>query len=350
MKILFCDLLLQKGNKHVDECMLSILSEDNDVYYLSDEIRSDQPNITYKTFCSNKNPSKIIPYYFTLFRRMIECAKYAKLINPDVICFSTYENRVFPLGLPFFVKKNHIVVVENNNIDYLTNRLHYYAYRLFANTVHHIVFEQLFGDYLEKEQQVTKNNIHVVPHIQYRKEYEIKQKEDNTTDVYDCIAISGSNDDTIIKDLINYENKNRFLEKNGVKLLIKSHSIQYESTSLKVIGDFIPIKKYNQLFKNCKVVYAPFPYTYKYRMSGCYVDSFSSHKAVVASNIELAKYYNKRYGDIIKPCCNIEETIKAIIYYCNNKVDLDFSLFENEHSYNAVKEALIKALESIRKI
>lgn len=37
MKILFCDLLFETGNIHVDNCMIDIMTRDHDVFLLTDE-------------------------------------------------------------------------------------------------------------------------------------------------------------------------------------------------------------------------------------------------------------------------------------------------------------------------
>ncbi len=347
MKILFCDLLLQKGNRHVDECMLSILYEKNEVYVLAEGQYKLENRINYCNYKEEiiQNPKGVFRYYYTLFKRMLTCAKYAKSINPDIIFFSTYENRVFIFGMPFFKNMDRIFVVENNNIDYLTNTIHRLLYGLYSNKIHHVVFEKIFGDYLISAHNVPIGKVHVVPHIQYKNEYDKIETKGDTA--YDCIAISGSNDDSMINALIEHEKTNHILEKNGIRMLIKSHTIRHESEVLKVINDFIPIELYNQLFKQCKVVYAPFPLTYKYRMSGCFVDAFSNHKPVVASSIELAKYYNQCFGSIIMPCSSIEQSVDEIVNYCRNNIALDFSLFEKEHSYDSVKDALLEIIQKV---
>lgn len=345
MKILFCDFLFENGNRHVDNLVIDLLAQDNDVYLVMNEdfICREFKNKQNVHILGNKykeTPSRYRKKIYQCLRRMFLASRYDRRINADFIYVSVYETMSFSLGQFFFRNKKRIHIVENNNIDFLQFKLYRTAYKTFANKVHHIVYEGLFKDYLCNMMGVKSDLVHVVPHVQYRSEYSVDNSVIDTECFFDCIAISGSNDDSLIQELIEFEENNQVFEKNHIRVLIKSHTITYETPYLTVSCDYLPIKRYNMLFKQCKVVYAPFPLTYKYRMSGCYVDAFSNHRPVVATNIELAKYYHKRYGNIIKPCSSIRESVDEIIYFCNNNVRQDFDLFEKEHSIEEVNKAL----------
>lgn len=350
MKILFCDFLFENGNRHVDNFVIDLLAQDNDVYLAMNE------DFVCREFINKKNvhilgnkyketPSRYRKKLIQCLKRMFLASQYDRRINADIIYVSVYDTRVFSLGQFFFRNKKRIYIVENNNIDFLRFKSYRKAYNTFSNKVHHIVYEGLFKDFICNKMGVNSDLVHVIPHVQYRNEY---SEDDSVIDpnfIFDCIAISGSNEDLFIKELIRFEETYCLFEKNRIRVLIKSHKIKYETPYLKVICDYIPIDKYNQLYKQCKVVYAPFPSSYKYRMSGCYVDSFSNHRPIVATDIELAKYYHERYGNIIKPCSSIRESVDEIVYFCNNNVCLNFDRFERDHSIDEVNKALRETIK-----
>ena len=340
MKILFCDLLFETGNIHVDNCMIDIMTRDHDVFLLTDESFVSEKNrkhprlkVLGNQYVENYVNNAFL-YYWYLLKRMWLVGKYIRSIKPDLVYISVYETKFFPFSRFLFGNLKKVAIVENVNIDFLQSKLHSLMYRIFAKKVHHIVYEPLFGGYIQAKYAIPEDLIHVIPHIQYANEYqEDTVKCDVRGDVYDCIAISGSNDESLINEIVCLEKEFHYFENHKIKCLIKCKNIQYESGYLKITNSFIPTKEYERLYRECKVVLIPFPLSYKYRMSGCIVDAFSCHKPIVSSNIELAKFYNKQYGNIIKPYSNMQDAINEIINICSNsKENYSFKGFEHDHS------------------
>lgn len=340
MKILFCDLLFESGNIHIDNCMIDIMTRNHDVFLLTDESFVSEKNklnprlkVLGNKYAENCN-NNIFLYYWNLLKRMWLVRKQMKSLKPDLVYISVYETKFFPFSRLLFGNLKKVVIVENVNIDFLCRKRHSLMYRLFAKKVHHIVYEPLFGEYIKDRFAIPENLTHIIPHIQYVNEYqEDTMKCDVKGDTYDCIAISGSNDEGFINEIVRLEKEFHYFENYKIKCLIKCKNVQYESEYLNIVSSFIPTEEYKRLYRECKVALVPFPLSYKYRMSGCIVDAFSCHKPVVSSNIELAKFYNKQYGNIIKPYSNVQDAINEIINICiNPKERYSFEGFEHDHS------------------
>lgn len=358
MKILFCDFLFQRGNRHVDSCMIDIMAQTNDVYllmnddFLQSEVVKNVQNIKVLGNKLYQNPHKLISYRIQIFKRMALAAKVAKNIKPDLIYISTYRTSVFPFGLLFFSRHSKIVVVENNNIDELKHWTHRFLYKSFANKVHHLVYESFFKDYLVSKIGVKEQVIHVVPHFQYKEE---KQLVHNRTSIksFDCIAISWSNDENLVRELVKIEEEEHPLERNNINLKIKCRGYNYSSDCITIDGEFIPKNEYDALYSNCKLVLVPFPLSYKYRMSGCIVDAFSNHKVVVSTELELSKFYESKYGPIINTCRNAKDILFTIVdIVVNRKYAPDSSFFvrfENDHGINEIKTKLNEMIKVITK-
>ena len=346
MRILFCDILFQHGNRHIDNKMLDIMSKENEVYLLMNEdfIKYDHESLDNIIVLGNKyyeNPKSWKGIRLQFLKRMRLAAKTSKKIKADLVYISTYKTSVFPFGLLFFHKKNRIVVVENNNIDLLKDKVNRITYSLFANKVHHLVYEPFFKDYLVSKISVKEHLIHFVPHLQYFDTVSNNSSQEQYKS-YDCIAISGSNDSCFVQELVNLEKKYRVFENNRISVRIKCKSIEYHSEFLEVNGDFIKDKEYNYLYNSCKVVLVPFPLSYEYRMSGCIVDAFSYHKPVISNNIKLSEFYSRKYGFIIRTVNSPMEMIYSIFLLIKEEKDYqyDFSAFEYDHNQDMVKKRL----------
>lgn len=352
-KILFIDLLCQLGNRHVDNYVMNIMAKENEVYLLMNDDFIVQ-NLTNKKnihILGNKltnNEGGGLKRAFGFLKRMKLAAYFEKQINPDLIYVSAYETRTFWLGLCFFKNPEKIVVVENYNIDFLKDKTQDFAYRKFAPRVHHMVYEPLFKDYLTIAYNLDESKVHCVPHIQYMKEMEVFSGDD-TKNIYDCIAISGSNDVEMVREIVNKEEKDHFFSSNKIRCLIKCRAVTYESDYLNVVGKFIPTKEYNELYSKTKMVLVPFPLSYKYRMSGCIVDAFSHRKPVVSSEIELSKYYAKKYGNIISTAVDVDNMLKEIkrILENYNESLYNFDKFAFDHSPFEVERCLSTMINEI---
>lgn len=351
MRILFCDLLFEFGNRHVDNSMIELMTKQHEVYLLmNDDFLKGESSNNNLIVLGNKydnKPQGAISNATQILRRMRLAAKYAREIKPDVIYISTYETRTFPFGLLFFDKTSNIVVLENYNIDFLRYRSQKIAYKLFANKVHHMVYESYFGVYLANSIGVKPALIHTVPHFYYPPYANTLANDENSS--YDVVGLSGSNDQDVIGEIVEIETKEHFFENNRIRCYIKSFIHHYESNYLTVSNKFLSTEEYNALYCDSKAVLVLFPTSYIYRMSGCIVDAFSNHKQVISTNLELSKFYHSKYGSIILPCESSRDILNQIKTVMNdNQKKLDFSGFEKDHSDETIDKCLNRMFNIIK--
>ncbi|MBP3793157.1 MAG: hypothetical protein ILA24_03850 [Ruminococcus sp.] len=347
MRILFCDFIFQKGNAHVDTELVKSFVRNNKVTVMANHDRLTE-KICGVDFVENKHYYRkkgTLKIYWGILRNMYLAAKYANSHKPDLVFISVYETRMFLLGRLFFKNKKNIVIMENANIDYLSQKSHLFFYKKYSNKVFHAVYEEYMKDYLVKEIAVPSERIFVVPHPCYNYSFQ------NAITQYDCIAISGSNDEDIIREFVQYENKTHRLKDAGIKVLIKSKNTKFDDGFLKVDNTYYSNEEYNSLYSSARVIFTPFPKTYKYRMSGCFVDSFSHKKPVISSPIMLAKYYEKKYPNIISTSDNMDSIFNGIIQYSKEGVkdETVFDDFLRMHSEKSLNESIDILLEGIQR-
>lgn len=351
MKILFSDLLYQKGNVHVDTKVIELLAKKNKVFVLASSEFSEHKvrgeNITIIRNRKRRNSENGIIYKLQELYRMWQTAYYARKYDVDLIYISVYEARIFPLGCLFFGRKRAVAVVENDNIDLLTNSVHRFCYKLFANRVYHLVYEDYMKNYLTDNQGVLESLVYTIPHVCY------PDDEDHDTTkcgMPDYIAISASNDEEKIKKIIDYEDNFKILKKAKVNLVIKSKLYTYDSEYLHVSNTYYDVGAYSSLFYNCKAVLIPFPSSYKYRMSGNIIDAFAHRKPVVTSNIALAVAYREKYGDIVMVVNSVEELFAELVSKRTSDCPRSsFNIFLEDHSEKAVENALDRFIEQIQR-
>lgn len=343
-KILFCDYLFQTGNICVDNVFLDILCKNNDVYALTSHDRVPKENkvtIIEKSFYKYKKGK--IRNFFRIIRIMINSARYARIIKPDMIFISVYETRLFGIARSIISKKIPIAILENINVDMLENKLYLWCYKKYSNKVYHFVYENYIGSYLINKIGVKREKVFTISHPTYP---DISIENNEIYKKYNLIAISGSNDDNWIQQIIDFEKETSFFVNNKISFLVKSKTNCFSDDFLVVVNNHLSNAEYNYYYHNCDFVVAPFPLSYKYRMSGCLIDSFSNNKRVIATKFMLALEYERKFDGIIKCFDNIEELLNIVLSDWKTNSDA-FIDFKKEHSANKIESQFDYALNTI---
>lgn len=347
-RILYCDYLFQSGNICVDKQLLGVLCKNNQVTALTSPERIDiLPNLTIidKPFYRYKKGK--IKNMFRIIKIMINSAKYANKLKPDLVFVSVYETRLFWIARFLINKKIPIAILENINVDMLDKRLYYKLYKMYCNKVYHYVYEDYIGDYLTNVIGVKKSLVFTVAHPYYMLA-DSKIDLDLQYIAYDAIAISGSNDENFIKEMVELETKTSFLKNNNIRLLVKSKTLSFNDGFLIVEDAHFSNEEYEYYYDKCKLVLAPFPIEYRYRMSGCLVDSFSHNKKVVATKFMLAVEYEKKYNGIVKTIKTADELFESLL--CEESINFDsLGRFKNDHSLQKIESQLNHSFKSIIK-
>jgi hypothetical protein len=346
-KLLFCTFVFEKGGaSHHNTELIKLLSTRFDITLLSKRefLTSEIENVDLienDSYAIRRGVKNV----FGILKNMSIAAKCAKKLKPDIVLISVYETRSFAIGRLLFERNTNIAVIENNNIDLLTKWLNRICYKSFAKSVKHFVFESYIGEYIAEKYRIPDNLIYVMPHIMYPSESPPRRDDKCETD-FDCVALSNSNDESTIAKIIESERDNSILKKNNIRMFIKSRKTEFDNDYLVVKTGFIPIEDYHAMIDNCKIVYTPFPKSYKYRMSGSIIDSFSSHKRVVSSSFLLAEEYSRLYPNIIQVEDNPKDALELISKLCRlelSSCSTDFSKFEKDHSNSRMLSAVEEA-------
>ena len=245
----------------------------------------------------------------------------------DVVTFSLFPF-LFPTDKPvYLVQHQHIVKVQNGYKKVL--------FKTYMNKVRHLLLEEEFKKNFIKSTGVNPDRTFVVHHPLF----EIKEQKVNK-DNY-IIGISTNNDENIVKEIIDRQKEEGFLDDSGVKLILRSRTYEYEDFALKVYNKFLSEKEFEELYENAIAVLTIVRRDFGDRMSGTVMDGFSSKKKIIGIDVPIIKLYEKMNPEIVFSFHNIDELPVLIEKVKNEKVDIKvYDKFLERFSDDTIKNQL----------
>lgn len=341
MKILFVNFLHDVwGHKRLDKNIIENLSTFADVTVISSidwysKLPSNVKVVHYTLKSKEKKDSRKVYHY------SIEIMKFAAKIDQDekfdYIFVATFHTYVQALASYLFKKPERIYAMHHYNTDTLERTKPNFFFKLYANKVNHIVFENFMGDYLVRKYEICNERILVLPHPLY------KNKIENMSLKYTCVGISNSNDENLIEDIINIEREHQILSKNEIYVVLRSKNKEFDNGYLKVITGYLEQSEYDYYINRAKSIFMPFPKNFKYRMSGTLMDALSNGKILLGTDVPLLNVYKEKYPHICNIVKSSNEFIDEVIKIHDFNSDIiqqEFILFEKNHSSKKIIEIL----------
>lgn len=339
MRILVFDTWLPLAHKKLYNSIVEILSRSNHLvvinkknYYDCESDNVDYKNIPlldldhgglwYKRFAHFFN--------FLLARISVIGNKY------DCILVTTYHTRHFKWQKGWLGKKS-VFLMEHYNVDDIASPSMLCHYLSYANKVHHLVFAPFIGDYINSL-GVDKCNIHFIHHPLFTVNVPFRAKKNDT--FIEVLSPGLSNDESIIESIIDYERECKVLEKNKVRLTLRS-KIDYINvpSSIKFIKGFLTNEEYEALYNAADIVLVIYPQAYRFRFSSVILNSMTKHKVLLGNNIDIVRYFSEKY-----PCnCMLFNTIEEffeIIVGKHSFSEKERALFIKEHSKESIEEEM----------
>lgn len=244
----------------------------------------------------------------------------------------------FSNGLP-------VVLFHHKNIDELSSKIKRSFFRLYKNKVHHFVFEDFFANYMVRNLHIKKDKVHVVPHPVS----EAERLQENIIQ-YNCVGLCNSNSEEFIQEVID---KNEYIKKNKLNIVLRSRKRTFECEGLKVIKGFLEEKTYSNYLDSSKTVLVAIPDTYVYRLSGSIYDALSRRKMVFTTSKYYADDYGKRYPGVCIAIDGVDDFIYKLTHIPEDRgKEQSFDNFIHEHSMRTSSEiyacCIRKILEELR--
>ncbi len=334
-EIMYCDFMYYSGHKRSNKNFIKALSQISSVHVLSQknyfsEYKEELLALKNMKFIEKDNfelKNGQLTNRLSSLKIMYLTGKYIKKIQPSHIFVSSFDTVTFNVGKIFLGELNKVYLLHTINIDELLNDTKFRFFDSYKNQVNHLVFEQYMADYLVTR-GVEESRVFVIPHPLNDNTDSVNMKKE-----FKCVGLSNSNDEDLIKKLVQYEIENSVFKNKEQKVVLKSKEIEFDNGYLKVFKGFLETDVYDNYINKSEFILIPFPTEFKYRMSGTLVDAFSNEKVVIGNNIPIIKHYSENYPEICKVYNNVDEIVKEFDdVFEFEKIDKEFKVFKKVHS------------------
>ncbi len=132
------------------------------------------------------------------------------------------------------------------------------------------------------------------------------------------------------------EKREHFFEKNNIKVILRSKSIEFDSKNLVVFAKRLGLtfEEYYGYILSSKIVLLPFGIEFGVRSSGTIMDALSNRKPIIGSAFPALSEYSSRMANICHTYENTNELKNKIkqLLTSNEKYDKEYDEFIREHS------------------
>lgn len=354
MRILVADTIFPKGHQKLNEKLISFLSETNEVIIINNR---DYYSISLNKI-SNIKGHKILMiknsnnFYLNCIIQLVNSIiliSRSWFIKYDVVVFFTFDTVIFPfLRIGFLNKK--IYVIHHNNTDHLLNTLKLKVFKTYMNKINHIVFLSFIKDFLVKS-GVAKSKIHVIKHPITIPPYTVENSYSAVNEKR--ITFSGlghANDESLLRDFINYEKKTHILETNNIFVILRSQLMEYDNgKSIKIIKGYLSREAYDKYYQESDGILILYSSFFQNRFSGVVLDSLANSKRVLGTDIPVIRHYSSVYPNCCYVFHSIENLFAQIIEMDFNIPKESYLLFQNDYSDEEIKKELYEIFNTEKK-
>lgn len=317
MHILFFDLTYAIGHKYYDEKMIENLAKVSKLHVICPKewYRKESEGVIYKYIAKSlgKKRSTTFDIFINGIRNSIRASKYFRGENVDAIVIGKHDYFSMPIARLLFPRDIPLFLIQHNEIDQLNvpglkGQIKRICFSFFKRKVIHCVLEEFIKDYLVSKEQMDIRMVCCWPHpIERDVNYSLEKK------TYDCVAISTSNNESIVKEILEREKSVGDLKIENRQVILRSQTETFDDGYLKVFHGWIDDALYSEYINHAKSVLIAFKEGYCNRVSASIFDAFSQHIPVICTDMPLARYYESKYGNICSIMHNdLSSTLRAV--------------------------------------
>lgn len=269
------------------------------------------------------------------YKLMLEVTKLLNKRKEKITIILTYDTFLLFLGIPFIKFNKKMFLQHHNNIDGLNSLLKKYVFSFYKNKFFHLVGEKFVAWELISTLKVKPYKLFVLRHPITKHCFEKNEIID-----YDFIALSNSNNEEIIAEIVANEISKNLFRSKKIKGLIRSKKIEFDNGYLKVsIFGHLGNSEFYEIFCKTKVIVMLFPKSFKKRISGTLMQALGNGKVVLSSDIEHSLGLNQRNQNNLQIFFNIEDFLTLLTHMTNKDFQLDeleYKEFMIEYSNNKI--------------
>lgn len=277
------------------------------------------------------------------FKQMLAVINLANKYRKDLTIILAFDTVLLTMG-NFFLKSNKNTFLQHhNNIDGLKSIIKKNLFSTYSQKFSHLVFEQFMKEGLLNTSKINPQSITLLHYPLI-----LSKGIPKIAPLYDFIALSNSNDEDIIREIIKKETSNNFFKLNRIKGIIRSKKTEYDNGFLKVGNlSYISDNEYSDLLSNTKIILMLFHNNFEYRLSATLMEALSNKKIVISSRIKHTMFINQNIKNNLRVFESVDELIMLIqaISDSNYSHNYDeYKTFIRLHSNNRIKSSFKRLL------
>lgn len=345
MRLVIFDTIFPVGHKDLNSKLIDLLSHFTDLTVLNKPGYYTNKYPSNVKICTNKlllslNSNIFLNQCYQVWNFLMGFLSVL-FVKYDKILFFTFDTVGFAIGRFLFFRKDMYLFHHRNTAE-LENRYKKKIFLSYANSVNHIVFTDFIKDYLVNELHISPHRVFVLPHPLILPEREDTQinSSDNTNAF---VGLGYANDEQLIKRIVEKESKEHLLEKNGIRLILRSKEWNYDSNAIKILKGHLQREEYDRYFYSAKAILVLYPESYKNRMSGAIMDAFNHKKTVIGTKVPIVSYFSENYPTSCKLIASADELFDILIGFRTpekEQMKKELDLFTERHSDKVVMHKL----------
>ena len=348
MKVAIVDFRFQKGHRTFNGMVVKAVKKlvDDEFIFIDngENYRDCEDFYEHQRLIKNRNINRISSFKnrFISYKYMKDQYKIVQKEGCEKIVCLAFDLITFGFfGKKYF--KKDIYLWHHAESDELCSGVKRKIFKRYMNKVKHIVHTPFIKEFLVNF-GVDEKRIFVCPWMKTA-DSEINHNPEKNF----FIAPSGSNDEGFCTLLAEYERKTEFFKNNGINLIIKSSTVDFDNGYLSFYNKYLTAEEYDDIFFKSSAVVMPFPKSFRMRESGTIIDALSQGKALVASDIPIVRYYSGKSADAgekaVKIFTSPEELGNTLLKCESCSYPNTAKLISDEHGQGALTKALKEVIK-----
>jgi len=283
--------------------------------------------------CLSKKMNKLL--YHIVFRiLLIKVLLYARIAarKYDIILLPRIDVYAFTLVSWLFGKNCYVI---DHGIGNITNcKAYKYAWKLVPRRIHMIVLEDFIKEMVDNTLKGRSVSVlrHPLPTFTTFLSFNGKKNEEDKT--IHLFGPSGSNDETFIRNLC------KTVIPPNVRIVVKSHQIEYKSEQLHVYKGYLSESDYQRYMSKANYILLPYSPTYNYRISAVLFEAMVKGIPVMLLANNTLIYYKDIFKGNVCLFSSAEELIEKVTTFIPSYSERMLQPYSDEELTNKVLSIL----------
>ena len=343
--ILITEMLYPKGHRTLDDKLIELFSNIGNVEVCNykDYFKINNRNIRFTNLPLQLIVNKHEPIIrFCIIINLLIVKLFCKSSYDTVVLLSS--NSYITSIIHYLFPNKEIWTIHHNDLDAMIKYKKIFLFQKGMSNVKHVVFSQKSKEILHEITGCSYEKIISIPHPITIQENNVNNLQNDNKNNKVIVGIGLSNDEDFIRQCVNYDKTLK--TPLSYNILLRSKTLDYEGTSLKVIKGFMSEDDYQKVYKSAYSIVLLYPRDFIMRYSGTFINAIVLVGRVISNKIEVSMAESAKYPNMVTIIEGPEDLFSIDREYFSKTINEGERLkYLQEHSDEAVIDLLKKAMQ-----